>query len=44
MRVLRDPGLGSQHAVVVSSMSAIFKALGTGSVPYLPKVGHMFRV
>jgi hypothetical protein len=39
MRVLRDPGMGSQHAAVVSSLSAIFKALGTGSVPYLPKVG-----
>jgi hypothetical protein len=38
MRVLRDPSLGSQHAAVVSSLSAIFKALGTGSVPYLPKV------
>jgi len=30
--------MGSQHAAVVSSLSAIFKALGTGSVPYLPKV------
>ncbi|GBF92738.1 hypothetical protein Rsub_05107 [Raphidocelis subcapitata] len=38
MRVLRDPSLGSQHAAVVASLSAIFKALGTGSVPYLPKV------
>eukprot|EP00879_Flechtneria_rotunda_P007003 GHRR01007352.1.p1 GENE.GHRR01007352.1~~GHRR01007352.1.p1 ORF type:complete len:2075 (+),score=775.15 GHRR01007352.1:2-6226(+) len=38
MRVLRDSGLSSQHQAVVSSLMQIFKALGTTSVPYLPKV------
>jgi FKBP12-rapamycin complex-associated protein len=38
MRVLRDSGLASQHQAVVSSLMQIFKALGTASVPYLPKV------
>lgn len=38
MRVLRDPSLGSQHAAVVAGLSAIFRALGPGSVPFLPKV------
>lgn len=39
MRVLRDSGLSSQHQAVISSLMQIFKALGTASVPYLPKVG-----
>eukprot|EP00878_Enallax_costatus_P008272 GHUV01008648.1.p1 GENE.GHUV01008648.1~~GHUV01008648.1.p1 ORF type:complete len:2405 (+),score=620.50 GHUV01008648.1:939-7217(+) len=38
MRVLRDSGLSSQHQAVISSLMQIFKALGTASVPYLPKV------
>jgi FKBP12-rapamycin complex-associated protein len=38
MRVLRDPALASQHQAVISSLMQIFKALGTASVPYLPKV------
>lgn len=41
MRVLRDSGLSSQHQAVISSLMQIFKALGTASVPYLPKVGLM---
>lgn len=38
MRVLRDPSLASQHQNVITSLMMIFKALGTASVPYLPKV------
>jgi hypothetical protein len=42
MRVLRDPALASQHQAVISSLMQIFKALGTASVPYLPKVCSVF--
>lgn len=38
MRVLRDPSMSSQHQGVVNSLMAIFRALGLGSVTYLPKV------
>ena len=38
MRVLRDPSLSSQHAAVVGALMHIFRALGSASMPYLPKV------
>lgn len=37
-RVLRDPSLVNQHLSSVVALMNIFKALGMGSVPYLPKV------
>jgi hypothetical protein len=39
MRVLRDPVMASQHQNVITSLMAIFKALGGGVVTYLHKVG-----
>ncbi|CAN1141587.1 Serine/threonine-protein kinase TOR [Linum perenne] len=38
MRILRDPSLGSYHQKVVGSLMFIFKSMGLGCVPYLPKV------
>ncbi|KAF6172500.1 hypothetical protein GIB67_007013 [Kingdonia uniflora] len=38
MRILRDPSLSSYHQKVVSSLMFIFKSMGLGCVPYLPKV------
>lgn len=38
MRILRDPALSSYHKKVVRSLMFIFKSMGLGSVPYLPKV------
>ncbi|GAB4853400.1 hypothetical protein Ancab_017578 [Ancistrocladus abbreviatus] len=38
MRVLRDPSLSSYHQKVVGSLMFIFKSMGLGCVPYLPKV------
>ncbi len=38
MRVLRDPSLSSQHQNVIAALMTIFRSLGVGSVPYLPKV------
>jgi FKBP12-rapamycin complex-associated protein len=39
MRVLRDPGLSSQHSRAVQALFEIIKAMGLNFVPYLPKVG-----
>ncbi|KAI9108059.1 hypothetical protein K1719_020932 [Acacia pycnantha] len=38
MRILRDPSLASYHLKVVGSLVFIFKSMGLGCVPYLPKV------
>lgn len=38
MRILRDPSLSSYHQRVVGSLMFIFKSMGLGCVPYLPKV------
>ncbi|CAA2983774.1 serine threonine- kinase TOR isoform X1 [Olea europaea subsp. europaea] len=38
MRILRDPALSSYHQKVVGSLMFIFKSMGLGCVPYLPKV------
>ncbi|KAG9134054.1 hypothetical protein Leryth_004753 [Lithospermum erythrorhizon] len=38
MRILRDPSLSSYHKKVVGSLMFIFKSMGLGCVPYLPKV------
>lgn len=38
MRILRDPSLASYHQKVVGSLMFIFKSMGLGCVPYLPKV------
>ncbi|XP_073268578.1 serine/threonine-protein kinase TOR isoform X3 [Populus alba] len=38
MRILRDPSLASYHQRVVGSLMFIFKSMGLGCVPYLPKV------
>ncbi|KAL2477399.1 Serine/threonine-protein kinase TOR [Forsythia ovata] len=38
MRILRDPSLSSYHLKVVGSLMFIFKSMGLGCVPYLPKV------
>ncbi|KAJ8764782.1 hypothetical protein K2173_009184 [Erythroxylum novogranatense] len=38
MRILRDPSLASNHQRVVRSLMFIFKSMGLGCVPYLPKV------
>ncbi|KAL6013172.1 hypothetical protein ACLOJK_003664 [Asimina triloba] len=39
MRILRDPSLSSYHQKVVGSLMFIFKSMGLGCVPYLPKQG-----
>ncbi|GMH23702.1 hypothetical protein Nepgr_025545 [Nepenthes gracilis] len=45
MRVLRDPSLSSYHQKVVGSLVFIFKSMGLGCVPYLPKVlPDLFRI
>ncbi|KAL2621813.1 hypothetical protein R1flu_002018 [Riccia fluitans] len=38
MRILRDSSLSSYHLKVVGSLMYIFKKMGLGSVPFLPKV------
>ncbi|KAL3843837.1 hypothetical protein ACJIZ3_001240 [Penstemon smallii] len=38
MRIFRDPSLSSYHQKVVGSIMFIFKSMGLGCVPYLPKV------
>jgi FKBP12-rapamycin complex-associated protein len=38
MRILRDPSPSSYHQKVVGSLMFIFKSMGLGCVPYLPKV------
>ncbi|XP_017224295.1 serine/threonine-protein kinase TOR isoform X2 [Daucus carota subsp. sativus] len=38
MQILRDPSLSSYHQKVVRSLVFIFKSMGLGCVPYLPKV------
>ncbi|KAF1874686.1 hypothetical protein Lal_00007300 [Lupinus albus] len=38
MRILRDPSLNIYHLKVIGSLMFIFKSLGLGCVPYLPKV------
>ncbi|KAK1369657.1 Serine/threonine-protein kinase TOR [Heracleum sosnowskyi] len=38
MHILRDPSLSSYHQKVVGSLVFIFKSMGLGCVPYLPKV------
>ncbi|URD99450.1 Rapamycin binding domain [Musa troglodytarum] len=38
MRILRDPSLSSYHQKVVGSILFIFKSMGLGCVPYLPKL------
>ncbi|XP_034226738.1 serine/threonine-protein kinase TOR isoform X3 [Prunus dulcis] len=38
MRILRDPSLATYHLKVVGSLMFIFKSMGLGCVPYLPKV------
>ncbi|CAI9302833.1 unnamed protein product [Lactuca saligna] len=38
IRILRDPYLSSYHQKVVGSLMFIFKSMGLGCVPYLPKV------
>ncbi|KAM1457733.1 hypothetical protein ACFX13_035729 [Malus domestica] len=38
MRILRDPSLATYHLKVVRSLMFIFKSMGLGCVPYLPKV------
>ncbi|XP_011088032.1 serine/threonine-protein kinase TOR [Sesamum indicum] len=38
MRIFRDPSLSSYHQKVVGSLMFIFKSMGLGCVPYLPKV------
>ncbi|BBN14806.1 serine/threonine-protein kinase mTOR [Marchantia polymorpha subsp. ruderalis] len=38
MRILRESSLSSYHLKVVGSLMYIFKKMGLGSVPYLPKV------
>ncbi|KAJ4809422.1 Serine/threonine-protein kinase [Rhynchospora pubera] len=44
MRILRDSSLSSYHQMVVGSLVFIFKSMGLGCVPYLPKVlPELFR-
>ncbi|KAJ3676103.1 hypothetical protein LUZ60_003515 [Juncus effusus] len=44
MRILRDASLSSYHQMVVNSLIFIFKSMGLGCVPYLPKVlPELFR-
>ncbi|CAM0955895.1 unnamed protein product [Alopecurus aequalis] len=44
MRILRDPSLASYHQMVVGSLIFVFKSMGLGCVPYLPKVlPELFR-
>uniref|UniRef100_A0A0D3G4U2 Serine/threonine-protein kinase TOR n=1 Tax=Oryza barthii TaxID=65489 RepID=A0A0D3G4U2_9ORYZ len=44
MRILHDPSLSSYHQMVVGSLIFIFKSMGLGCVPYLPKVlPELFR-
>ncbi|KAL6517525.1 hypothetical protein OROMI_033226 [Orobanche minor] len=38
MRIFRDPSLASYHQKVIGCLMFIFKAMGLGCVPYLPKV------
>ncbi|CAI9264989.1 unnamed protein product [Lactuca saligna] len=38
IRILRDPYLSSYHQKFVGSLMFIFKSMGLGCVPYLPKV------
>lgn len=38
LRILRDGSLAAYHLRVVSSLMYIFRTMGLGSVPYLPKV------
>ncbi|XP_047947439.1 serine/threonine-protein kinase TOR-like isoform X2 [Salvia hispanica] len=38
MRIFRDSSLSSYHQKVVGSLMFIFKSMGLGCVPYLPKV------
>ncbi|KAL3814338.1 hypothetical protein ACJIZ3_015606 [Penstemon smallii] len=38
MRIFRDPSMSSYHQKVVGSLIFIFKSMGLGCVPYLPKV------
>ena len=38
MRVLRDRSQGHHHMMVVRSLMFIFRALGLGCVPYLPRI------
>ncbi|CAL0314575.1 unnamed protein product [Lupinus luteus] len=38
MRILRDPSLNIYHLKVIGSLMFIFKSMGLGCVPYLPKV------
>ncbi|WOH04828.1 hypothetical protein DCAR_0624240 [Daucus carota subsp. sativus] len=38
MRILRDPSLSSYHKKVVGALVFIFKSMGLGCIPYLPKV------
>ncbi|EYU37539.1 hypothetical protein ABFS82_02G047600 [Erythranthe guttata] len=38
VRIFRDPSLSSYHQKVVGSLMFIFKVMGLGCVPYLPKV------
>ncbi|KAL7227449.1 hypothetical protein ACSBR1_022325 [Camellia fascicularis] len=38
VRILRDASLSSYHQKVVGSLMVIFKSMGLGCVPYLPKV------
>ncbi|KAL7199558.1 hypothetical protein ACSBR2_021782 [Camellia fascicularis] len=38
VRILRDASLSSYHQKVVGSLMFIFKSMGLGCVPYLPKV------
>ncbi|KAG2704801.1 hypothetical protein I3760_05G022000 [Carya illinoinensis] len=38
MRILRDTSLASYHLKVVGSLMFVFKSMGLGCVPYLPKV------
>uniref|UniRef100_A0A0D9WFJ7 Serine/threonine-protein kinase TOR n=1 Tax=Leersia perrieri TaxID=77586 RepID=A0A0D9WFJ7_9ORYZ len=43
-RILHDPSLSSYHQMVVGSLIFIFKSMGLGCVPYLPKVlPELFR-
>uniref|UniRef100_A0ACD5YK47 Uncharacterized protein n=1 Tax=Avena sativa TaxID=4498 RepID=A0ACD5YK47_AVESA len=41
MRILRDPSLASYHQMVVGSLIFVFKSMGLGCLPYLPKVLHL---
>lgn len=39
MRLLRDPSMASHQQAVTQALFEIFRTLGLGCVPYLPKVG-----